>query len=259
MKIEHLLIIPDKDNIETYIAMARKYGLGFEFNDFFLPSLLDNEKMLKDTMRIYTKEPGMPTYLTSHGAFFDVVVFSDDPRIFEVSDFRVEQSLTIAEQLGAKGVIFHTNYTPNFLLDSYRTGWVEKNARYWSDKLDKYKNIDIYIENMFDTDWELLARLGERMKGREHFGLCFDYAHAQVFGDEKEIDAWVMALSPYVRHIHVNDNDFNRDLHLAVGDGKIDWVKFRNYYEQYFRDASVLIEVKGIENIQRSLDYFEKL
>lgn len=259
MQIENLFIIPDRDNLESYISLAGKYGLGFEYNDFFLPSLLDNEEKLENIMQLYKETPGIPDKCTSHGAFFDVTVFSDDPKVLAVSDFRVEQSLKIASELGVKGVVFHTNYIPNFMLDSYRTNWVDKNVRYWNDKLDKYGDIDIYIENMFDTDWELLARLGECMKDREHFGICFDYAHAQVFGDETELDRWVRELYPYVKHLHINDNDFRQDLHLAVGDGKTDWGKFRYYYEQYFKDTSVLLEVKGIDRIQRSLDFLGRL
>lgn len=35
MKIEHLLIIPDKENTETSLKLADAYGCGFEYNDFF--------------------------------------------------------------------------------------------------------------------------------------------------------------------------------------------------------------------------------
>lgn len=259
MQIDNLLIIPERDKLDAYIELADKYGVGFEYNDFFIPSVLDSDEELESVIKTYCSANGMPKYCTSHGAFLDVTIFSDDSRIFDASDYRVEQSLSIAERLGAKGVVFHTNYIPNFIIDSYRTGWVEKNVSYWSDKLDRHRNIDIYIENMFDTDCELLAELGERMKDREHFGICFDYAHAQVFGDENEIDVWVKKLSPYVKHMHINDNDFRQDLHLAVGTGKTDWCKFRDYYERYFSNASVLIEVRGMDKIINSLDYLSKL
>lgn len=62
-----------------------------------------------------------------------------------------------------------------------------------------------------------------------------------------------------MRHLHINDNDFKQDLHLAVGDGKTDWKRFRQHYETYFSKASVLIEVKGLEKIEKSLDYLLKI
>lgn len=203
--------------------------------------------------------PGMPGYCTLHGAFLDVTVFSDDSLIARASDYRVEQSLTIAKRLGAKGVVFHTNYIANFKTDSYRDSFVKKNAVYWSEKLLKYPDIQIYMENMFDDTPELLAGLAEELKGYKNFGVCFDYAHAHVFGNPDEIGLWVRTLAPYVKHLHINDNDFRQDLHLAVGDGKIDWKLFKNYYENYFPDATVLIEVNSMEKIRKSLDFLESL
>ncbi|MGN0435619.1 MAG: TIM barrel protein, partial [Wujia sp.] len=193
MEIENLLIIPDKNNIDESLRLAKEYNCGFEYNDFFLPDLLDNQERLAETIEFYKSLGDIPQYCTCHGAFLDVTIFSDDARIREVSDYRVEQSLSIAEQLGAKAVVFHTNYLPNFNLSSYRDGWVQRNYEYWSKKLEKYNKLNIYMENMFDSDWRLLVSLAERLKDRDNFGICFDYAHAHVFGDENEIDDWVLA------------------------------------------------------------------
>jgi sugar phosphate isomerase/epimerase len=259
MKIEHLLIIPDYENIEASLRLAKQYGCGFEYNDFFNPDLLDQEKQLRDVMHCYQTLPERPAYCTSHGAFLDITVFSDDARIRQVSDERVEQSLQIAAELGVEGVIFHTNYMPNLRLDSYRDSWVESNRSYWLEKAVRYPKLNIYMENMFDMDWTLLARLGEAMQETANFGICLDYAHAYAFGREEEIGDWVRELAPYIRHIHINDNDLRSDLHLPLGEGKIDWRRFRQYYEEYFPDSSVLIEVKGIENIERSLEYLRQL
>lgn len=259
MKIEHLLLIPDKENIEASLKLAETYGCGFEYNDFFLPDHLDRKKWVQDRISFYQGLKNKPAYCTLHGAFLDVTVFSEDAKIRQVSDYRVEQSLKIAGELGAAGVVFHTNYIPNFLQKAYRNGWVEKNAEYWAGKAAAYPHLNIYMENMFDTDFRLLAQLGEQLRSIPNFGICFDYAHAHVFGEVWQIEEWVKALAPFVRHIHINDNDFISDSHLALGDGKIDWNKFKKYYEEYFSKASVLIEVTGEEKIKKSLDYLMRL
>lgn len=259
MKVKKLLIIPDKENIETYLDIAKENDLGFEYNDFFLPHVLDDDAKVKDTISFFKNLSDMPDYSTSHGAFLDVTIFSDDKKIYDVSDFRIEQSLRIASQLEAKGVIFHTNYIPNFTLESYRKSWVERNYLYWSEKLKEYPQINIYMENMFDTDWKLLVELAEKLSEFDNFGICFDYAHAHVFGNVDEIDCWVEAVSPYVKHIHINDNDFKNDLHQALGEGSIDWNKFKVHYENYLSEASVLLELKGIDKIKSSLEFLNKL
>ncbi len=259
MNIEKLLVIPQLPNIDEYIQLSKEYHCGFEYNDFFLPDILDDADTLEERIYFYKNKEDMPEYVTLHGVFLDITIFSDDSRIKAVSDFRVEQSIDVARQLGVNAVIFHTNYVDNFKLRSYREDWVNKNFAYWSEKANKYPDINFYMENMFDSDWELLLKLAEKMKDYSNFGVCFDYSHAHVFGDENKIRNWVINLAPYVKHIHINDCDYKEDAHLALGDGQIDWQQFKQYYEKYFSSASVLIEVKGVDNTRKSLEFLRKL
>lgn len=259
LKLNRVLIIPDKENIDESLKICREYHCGFEYNDFFLPAVLDDKALLRKTIDFYKRLDGRPDYCTSHGAFFDVTIFSEDARIREVSDYRVEQSLDIAQELGAQAVVFHTNYIPNFNLEGYRQSFVSRNVEYWLKKLERYPDLSIYMENMYDMDWTLLAKLAEELRSNRRFGVCMDYAHAHVFGDASDIDGWVKGLSSYVRHLHINDNDYKSDLHLALGEGRIDWRRFADYYETYFSDASVLIETRKLENIRRSLEFISCL
>lgn len=259
MKIGKLMIIPQADRLSEYIELAKEYGCGFEYNDFFLPNILDDAHELDKRMALYNRSENKPLCSTVHGAFFDITIFSDDPLIQKASELRVRQSLDIAKNLGATGVIFHTNYIPNFKLKSYRENWIKSNAAFWKRMLEEYPMLNIYIENMFDTDPELLAGLGAEMKNCGNFGICLDYAHAHVFGEPGDIDKWINTLAPYVKHLHINDNDYSEDLHLAVGDGKINWRIFGQYYEKYFSNVSVLVEVTGIEKVRKSLEFLSRL
>ena len=90
-------------------------------------------------------------------------------------------------------------------------------------------------------------------------GICFDYAHAHVFGDENHIEEWVKTLAPYIRHVHINDNHCKTDEHLAIGDGNIDWRRFLLYREKYFPEATILLEVKGMDKIKKSMEYLKSL
>ena len=104
----------------------------------------------------------------------------------------------------------------------------------------------------------MLAELAKRLADVPNFGVCLDYAHAIVFGSD--INSWVKELSPYIKHMHINDNDLKNDLHLAVGDGKIDWQAFRQSYDScLYRADTVLIETSSLENQQRSAEYLLKL
>lgn len=248
--MKRLLIIPNMSRLNESLAIAEKYGMGFEYNEFFIPDTLDSEEKTGEIINMYRKNP-LPEYCTLHGAFFDVTVFSPDKKIRQVSDMRVRQSISAAEKIGAKAVIFHTNYNPFLNAEKYVDGWIEQNSEYWSGILEEYGGIDIYFENMFDSSPEVMRRLAERLCTYRNFGLCLDYAHASLTDVSCEI--WAEELGKYVRHMHINDNDLTSDLHLAVGDGKIDWEKFYGIYEKSLNEPTVLIETSSLENQTRSV------
>ena len=258
MLMNKLHCIPNLNETEEYIKLTEEYGLAFEYNEFFSPKVLTDEKMCEDILCRYKGLMRDGRTDTLHGAFYDINVASDDPAIYEVSDKRIIQSMEAAKQLSAKGVIFHTNYIANFTLESYRETWLKRNEEYYRKLCKKYPDIEIYVENMFDEDPELLTRLCESMKDVPNFGACFDFAHAYV--SITDIEDWLSMLSPYIKHVHINDNYGTQDLHLAVGDGTLPW----EVYDAFMRSRkeedrpSVLIEVSGTDKLKRSLQYMKK-
>lgn len=248
--MKRFLIIPNRHRLGESLETAEKYGMGFEYNDFFLPDILDSTEETDKIIAAY-RQRRLPEYCTLHGAFFDVTVFSPDKRIRQISDMRVRQSISAAERLEAAAVVFHTNYNPFLNSEKYVDGWIKQNAEYWGGILEEYSGIDIYFENMFDSSPDVMERLAEKLCVYGNFGLCLDYAHASLTGVPCEI--WAEKLGRFVKHIHINDNDLKSDLHLAVGDGMIDWEKFYGIYEKYFNEPTILIETASAEEQMRSL------
>ena len=116
-------VIPDLSELDKYLKLASDYNLGFEYNDFFDPNLLDNNEKLNDTISKYQslKRKGD----TLHGVFYDITLDSVDKKIKEVSLERVRSSLDIALKLNCKGVVFHTNYITWMKDKVYQDNWVK--------------------------------------------------------------------------------------------------------------------------------------
>ena len=112
------------------------------------------------------------------------------------------------------------------------------------------------MENMFDEAPDMLRELAEEMKDYTNFGVCLDYAHAVISGTKE--DCWMRELAPFIKHMHINDNDFKNDLHEALGAGQIDWQKFQKEFEDNQIDASILVEVSGKEKQRKSLEYMRR-
>ncbi len=250
-------IIPDPEHLKESIALAEEYSLGFEYNDFFSPSVLDDERKAEELIERY-RQIKVPGPVTSHGDFFDVLVFSEDKEVREISLKRIRQSLKISERLGAVGTVFHSNICPQLSAKKYIDNWLSSNEHCWREICAEYPGQQIWLENMFDADPAPMAELALRLKDIENFGICFDYAHACCFGMEHGVDEWAETMGPYIKHVHINDNDLKRDLHLAVGNGKIDWEVFKKYFERYMKDASILIENNGIDAQRASIEYLKK-
>ena len=51
--MEKFLIIPDLCDIETSLSIAGKYGFGFEYNDFYIPDILDDEEKTEEYIKTY--------------------------------------------------------------------------------------------------------------------------------------------------------------------------------------------------------------
>ncbi len=249
-----LEIIPSWGQIEDYMALAEEYGLAFEYNDFFAPELLDDRDRLKERIDHY-KSLGRPRGVdTMHGAFYDILPFSWDSGIREHSVYRMQQSVEIADQLGCRGVVFHTNFSPDFLNNErYRNNWLESMQEVVT-RLLSGSSCDIYLENMFDQSPDELADLSGALREEARFGICLDIAHMRLATDEPR--EWFRVLAPYIRHFHINDTHLKYDEHLPLGQGSIDWKEMEALLEEFgLEGRSRLIEVSGLEKIRESLRY----
>lgn len=261
-----LYLVPDRKDMERMCALATEYGCAFEYNDFFLPKVMDDvgeqENIIAD-YRKYRQGIAADRFAeqlfskdTMHGAFLDVAIHSEDPLIGGASMLRVRQSMEIAKSMGLKGVVFHTGRLAGFRAADYLRNWRDRNAAFFMEIAQQYPKQQIYMENMFDEAPDMLAELAEKMQGVDNFGVCLDYAHAMLFSECPGRE-WIETLAPYIRHMHINDNDLQDDLHLAVGAGQLDWQEFDRLVRQYRIEAPVLVEVNGYEAQRESLAYMK--
>ncbi|MBO5293380.1 MAG: TIM barrel protein [Lachnospiraceae bacterium] len=249
-------LIPDSMGVEQSVSLLREYGGAFEYNDFWRAEVLEDRQKQEKIIEHYAKFRTDFSQDTMHGAFLDVTVHSEDSLIREISRRRICQSMDIAKRMGLRGVVFHTGLLGGFRVKYYLEHWKKENAAFFAEMAERYPDQEIFMENMFDGVPDELAWLGERLREVGNFGVCLDYAHGMVTDCEPE--SWVQRLAPYIRHIHINDNDLRNDLHQPVGEGKIDWFKFEQLMQQYDIASTVLVEVKGYEAQKKSLEYLKK-
>lgn len=115
-----------------------------------------------------------------------------------------------------------------------------------------------YILNQQGYHFLLLRRLADDLSDGPRFGACYDMAHSYL--SQTPLTEWNQALLPYVRHLHINDNNKTQDTHRPVGSGSLPW----NLYAQLFascpsgQNPSVLIEVRSYEDLAASVSYLKE-
>ncbi len=245
-------IIPKLNQLNKYLELSKKYNLGFEYNEFFIPSILDNEEELNKIIDEYKKLNR--TNDTLHGVFFDISLDSQDEKIRKISYERVKKSLDIASSLKCKGVIFHTNYITWMKDQPYQDRWVDLNAKAYLELIEKYKDLEIYVENMFDLEPYLLRKLMDKIN-HPRIGVCLDIAHASI--SKIEIKEWFRVLKPYIKHLHINDNDKVIDSHMELGKGIIDYKEAYKYIKELDNKTTILIEISDYDKTLNSINYLK--
>ena len=246
-------VIPNLNEIDKYLNLSKEYNLGFEYNEFFMPDLLDDENKLNEVINEYKALNRVGD--TLHGVFFDITRDSSDPKIKKISYERVKSSLDIASKLKCKGVVFHTNYITWMKDEFYRNKWIKENKEAYLKLIEEYKDLEIYIENMFDLNPFMLKRLIEEIN-HPRIGVCLDIAHAAISGID--ISEWFNALGKYIKHIHINDNDKVIDSHSELGKGIIDYREAYRYINKLNNNVSILIEIKDYDKTVNSLKYLKE-
>ena len=244
-----IYVIPQINEIKKWEKLSIDYNLGFEYNDFYDPKLLDNKEKLNQLIEMYKKLDRKND--TLHGVFFDINFASVDPLIKKISIERAISSLNIARALKCKAVIFHTNYEPWIKSDVYRENWVNQSFEVYDYLLNMFPDINIFVENMFDGDPILLEKLALKLKDKANFGICLDIGHAHI--SNTTLDVWFERLLPYVKHIHLNDNNKDADSHLALGDGNLD-VAYVLQRIGKLDDITVLLEMNNIKDVITSIE-----
>ncbi len=209
------------NHVDYELKCARDYGLGCEVQMFGLPEYLsvDSTPVLK---RMIKRVAAIKGPIGCHGPFIDMIHYSSDPEIMEVCRLRYLQAFDVAEALGARYLLFHSQYNPIIRVPVYPEVYHEYSLRFWPEIVEEAeeRKIPVYVENMFDDTPDPICRVAESLNS-PWFKLCLDVAHADIHSD-LDIGAWIDAYGDFLCHVHLNDCHGVLDDHLGLGQGVLD-------------------------------------
>jgi sugar phosphate isomerase/epimerase len=138
---------------------------------------------------------------------------------------QIKQRLDICAELNIPNLILHydwQDYTPGVSPDKHFAFKAFPEILELADK----RGVAILIENT-KVSSEFICKLC-RMLGASNMGICLDIGHANLF---ESIEKAIRNAGDLIKFLHISDNFGMRkdggfsDLHLAPGEGSIDWKK----------------------------------
>ena len=249
---------PEFDEADRFAELSGEFGAAFEYVDFTFPHIYQDEAEVRKRVEVYRSLDRDKSRDSLHGVFYDLALLSEDDVIRERSRRLMYMSLDIARELGCRGVVFHSGILGGLNVPYYLDGWVKGMCDFLPGVAERYKDLNIYLENTVENTPDQLVEVAATLKELGNIKLCMDYAHASI--RPRKAEEWIRDMAPYIGHIHVNDNDLQNDLHLACGDGNINLKRFEAEVDYYGLDGvSIVLEVTGYEKARRSLEFMTRL
>ena len=254
---DQLLLGALYDTFGECLRLAFEHGLGLEIQSFAYPEVLQGD--WQGLLHVY-RRAGLERLegpLAMHGAFMDMSPGSADKLIREATLLRVRQSLDIAEILGVRTVVFHTNFIASIQSVGYRYDWTQRNIDFWGPLAERAgrSGMVIALENMWEFEPDLIADI-LRAVDSPFLRACLDVGHSHLYSSVP-FETWLDVLQPYLVHLHLNNTDGSLDEHHALTDGVLDYRPILKQIRSLPVQPTMTLEMYRPADMQASLRYFD--
>jgi len=164
---------------------------------------------------------------TVHVPIYGVNLASPIPSLAAASLGEVVGAVDLARDLGASLVVLHPGHVdPDYLpLDGERDLAVRRFTWALEVVLARAGDLPVAVENkQRSRGWDMVHTPDEHRVFLDRFPTlraCLDVGHLHTAGGD--VRAYVRALGDRLAHVHLHDNRGDRDDHLPLGQGGVDW------------------------------------
>ena len=194
-----------------------------------------------------------------HAPIGDINIASFNERVRETSVKEMFRAMEHANRMGIETITIHPGLYSMVIREAK-----DRSVKYSKESLKKIdrgaaeygvvvavENMPSFVVMMGQTPEELL----ELIDGTDLM-ICFDIGHANTMG---MIDECISAFSGRIANIHIHDNIGDKDEHMTIGDGNIDFdrvlSKLKGYKGNYIIESrtmeSAVTSKKRLEEIMR--------
>jgi len=266
--ISQLLVQVFGDDREAVMGYAVAQGHGVEIADFISPARLDNPAECAELVSWYRERlPGVRGLVSFHGAFWNLLPGASDARILAATQNRVNQSLDLAEAVGAACVVFHLGFDWLSLDPGYAASWAQREGAFWRSVMEG-RSLPLVLENTREPRPQVVEAVVQAI-GVDSTGICFDAGHAYLRSLPLGPQAahlqgatpleWINYLGKRIGYLHLSDNDRSYDQHLPLGRGTVGWPALLAALAGAGVRAPAVMEVEGFEGARVTEEYLRSL
>jgi len=192
-----------------------------------------------------------------HAPLSDINIGSLNPRARERSVQEVCETLRAAGRMNIDLCTIHPGfYGPLGMLDKPAVGEMTRDSLAAIEDVAQDSGVRVALENMPEMGQMMMGRTPQellRLLEGFDFGICFDIGHAHT---ARTIDDF-LRLKDRVINVHIHDNLGDRDAHLPIGEGNIDFKKVLRGLSGY--DGRYVIEARSLTDGVLSRDRLQNL
>ncbi len=193
---------------------------------------------------------------TVHAPFNGFNPGSPKKRLRKTAHQMCQQSLQLAEALGARCMVFHPGI-PHQASQKVQNTWLETALEFWPQYIEQAQQLDLVltVENIYERSPELFRKLFTEL-GSDHFGHCFDVGHWNIFAEDSLAD-WFDQTAAHIKHLHLHDNQGQSDQHLPLGSGEIDFTALLQLSATLSKQPTMTLEAHKLADLEISLQKIE--
>ncbi len=224
---------PRKDILEEIEWIGKNK---FDFVDLFLeedeavPERIDVEKA-KELLKRYKLGT------VGHTAWY-LPIGSPVKSLREAAVSETKRYLEIFSQFNAKYVTIHANWPSGMFSTQEGIKFQVETLKKLTIEAKRYGIILVY--EPIDTSQDDIKSVSEILRRVPDLYLHIDIGHANLFGRKPE--QFIKKFHKKLKHIHLHDNNGEKDLHIPMGTGNIDWENLIKILKKYY-NGTITLEI----------------
>ncbi|MEJ2365920.1 MAG: sugar phosphate isomerase/epimerase [Deltaproteobacteria bacterium] len=240
---------PYRQLVDDFLELFVKYGINPEIG--FDAAALDTYSVVAmgEVARLLAAGGRSVTF---HGPFMDLAPGAVDETIRRATAQRLQRTLELVPLFDPGSVVFHAGYDAS-RYQAHCEEWLASSLATWEplSKMAEEMGVVIHLENVYEQTPEMILNLLEKISS-EYLGFCLDMGHMNVFG-KVPLSEWLDALGPYLKEVHLHDNDGLSDMHGPIGSGTAPFEELFQYLQDKKIKPLVTLEPHEEETLWRSL------